>query len=451
MLSFRRAKLLAFSWVLATAAQAETEELRYTFKDLQIFWTNTLANQEQEAWRAYNEILVPPSASGGAGAEDDPFNETIFAEETATGKQQSFPVEPLPSAYAGLFVSREIALHMFLQKALQSQFFKVTRPGENALAEIGRIAVEKNTLQNYKHQAESELYLLNVLRYREASSLAQKCRRLNEANRYYSFAAQDALYLKSVGSLNAGDILGSIYNRYFNEFTKASVCNVKPLSTVASQRSRIEKKLNDSILSALAETDKDLIQPIAKVQAETFGELEKDLKAIDPKTKEIFEFHSLVKGSQAAIEIVADDGFKLESLFTSANTLDFDKLKAAPTPGVNPEAVQKVNDAQKVLLDDLKTFFQNLSLLPADVSMTSELSACTPLLGLYNRIFPDTTWDLDEQKNHVTPLLNKLKLCMESIDARITTLDADDDSNQYFKAFTGHLTSLNKIVISVGS
>jgi len=205
-------------------AQADESIRKYSF--------NTLV----QLWKNLNKPNKSPKAAW--------YKQALLGQIAKSDSQQR----------AATMIRHEIALNMYLNRAAYYQAAPEPKLGENEtqwqekiLQHQQKITQRQNTLSLLRIKAHLELFLINLIRYHEASTTSAKCKYLTNATTSLKVWHQGEGFFRS----RLAKIAQQARVKYQAVLKNRSVCQIKHNNNERDISSAIEKKANTKIIQTL--------------------------------------------------------------------------------------------------------------------------------------------------------------------------------------------------------
>lgn len=388
-MSRARSATLALAAALAAgqaraADEAPTVLSSYSATQLDRLWGADVAAQAPkavwyEALRSY--VQTPSYDAGPSGTARPPIGGRPTVGEAVTGggtqaPKTGFPVVPLPTKLGGTLTKRAAWLELYLSRAA-------------AFTGVGdRIKVDKRV-----RSATAELYLLTLLRYFEADTLARKCARIRRADELAQ-AWRD-------GAVEAGweelkplvrDLLA-----FQRDPERLLVCQLHETTTREQTVTEVHKKV-DGMIKPLVD---DQVVKLGAAFSGAQTSLDQGVKDLDDEdyalnTKGVLELKASVAAARATIDMVNNDSLGMKTkepyLVKQLQEKDFSSLKS----GKKQTDVVDAQKARTTAGDALTPAFAALARLaatPKDGPTKQKLAPCAALDHAWTEVHFDSATD----------------------------------------------------------
>jgi len=367
-------------------ATAQTDDLirKYSFDTLDNLWQNLIVQDKGVQVEWYQEALLGETQQEVKLSESQSRIAGVWTDFKSPDQQQKarFFVMTLPSDYVAAIMRREVALNLYLNR---EAYYEAARQPKGTIEEIleyqNEITRRQKVLTERRVKAHLELFLINLIRYREAPTLAAKCTYLTRA------ATSGNLFRQGDENHDLAKIAQEAAMIYENALRERSECQVKSYTSKANIKQLIEKKANEKLIKRLEKEKNTVITAIAEAQA-PMKSMEDEVK-VPTESSTLLKLEKNMGNASANLEFVHQDGMNLKDIVEKITTLDFAKTIRQIDEKFVPREVRLVNKANQDLQAKILRLMKTLETIyeVATPSARDELKACQNLSALFANIF----------------------------------------------------------------
>ncbi|MEN8218731.1 MAG: hypothetical protein ABFS56_20635 [Pseudomonadota bacterium] len=341
---------------------------------------------------------------------------------------------------AAIMIRHEIALNMYLNRAAYYEAAPEPKIGENEtqwqekiLQHQQKITQRQNTLSLLRIKAHIELFLINLIRYHEASTTSAKCKYLTNATTSLKILRQGEGFSRS----RLAKIAQQVREKYQAVLKNRSVCQNKHDSSERDISSAIEKQANTKIIQTLETQQKTVVEAIAAAQAPL--KKMQDEANVPTKTGELLKLEMEMANARANLEFVHQDAIKLKKIIEEIAQIDFTITQI--DEHFIPAPVRRVNEANRLLQEKILALMTTLE----KNYEVAKIKACQNLSARFTGIF-----DLEAQ-NKVRiakeTAFGEFYQCLKASEQYIQKLDQPDPLEEKSVIFAKHLEQLSKAML----
>jgi len=416
-----------------TTAQTDKLIRKYSFDTLNKLWQNLIVQDKGVQVEWYQKVLLGETQQEVKLSESQSRIAGVWTDLKSPDQEQKarFFVMTLPSDYVAAIMRREVALNFYLNR---EAYYEAARQPEGTIKEKleyqNEITRRQNVLTERRVKAHLELFLINLIRYREAPTLAAKCTYLTRA------ATSGNIFRQGDENHDLAKIAKEAAMIYENALRERSECKVKSYTSTANIKQLIEQKANEKLIKRLEEQKNTVIKAIAEAQV-PMKSMEKEVK-VPTESSTLLKLEKNMGNASANLEFVHQDGMNLEDIVKKITTLDFAKTIRQIDKDFVPREVRLVKKANQDLQAKILRLMKTLEKIP--------LKACKNLSDRFENIFTGT---LSTTGAKDTALV-ELDQCLIATGAYIQRLLAQNKANpleQESIIFATHLEQLSEAML----
>jgi hypothetical protein len=398
-------------------AQTDDPIRKYSFNTLDQLWQN----------------LIKPDKSSKAAW----YKQALLGKVAVSDSQQ----------WAAVMIRDEVALNMYLNRAAYYEAAPEPKLGENdaqwqqkILQHQQTITQRQNTLSQRRFQAHLELFMINLIRYREAATLSAKCKYLTNATTSLKVLRQSEGFSQSP---RLTEIAQQAREKYQAALKNRSVCQVKHYRSARDILATIEKQANPKIIQTLETQQKTVVDAMAAAQA-PFKKMQ-DEANVPTKTSELLKLEMDMANASANLEFVHHDAFKLGEIAKEIAQIDFTGTISQIDEHFVPAPVRRVNEANRLLQQQILALMTTLEKIYEVASAKDEVKACQKLSARFAGIF-----ELADQNKVTTAketAFGEFYQCLKASEQYIQKLAKPDPLEKESVRFAKHLEQLSNAML----
>jgi hypothetical protein len=421
-LTFRSTFFLIFLFTITMGyAQADDFVRKYSFTTLDTLWQNLIMRDNAPNPDWYGQALLDQPTV--LESKKDVVQERIandwnilnHAVHKNTEKSGYFYVMKLPDEWIAAIVHREVTLNMYLNRETdyeaaspqpqRDKFQDDFQWQESVLDHQVALAKLQNTLTDRKVQAHLELFLINLIRYREAPTLAAKCKYLKRATNNLLVWQQDSGFSQA-SPQELLDIVEQARVQYNKDLTEHQVCKVEPNSTKHDVSKTIEETANEKIIQKLKNQQKSLVGAIAKQQEDLTKKQQET--TVPTKTSDLLKLEMDMANASANLEFVHQDAIQLEeNIIQKLEPKNFAEILSKIADNFVPEPVSRVNRQNALLQQKILALMEMLEQISEVASDKSQVEACHTLSKLFKNLFKNNELSATVAKDNALVKMNQ--------------------------------------------
>jgi len=407
-----KATLLLIFLLTTTLGYAQTDDpiRKYSFNTLDQLWQN----------------LIKPNKSPKAAW----YKQALLAKVAESDSQQR----------AAVMIRHEIALNMYLNRAAYYEAAPEPKLGkedaqwqEKILQYQQTITQRQNTLSQRRIKAHLELFMINLIRYHEASTTSAKCKYLTNATTSLKVLRQGE------GQSNLAKIAQQARKKYQAALKNRSVCQIKHDSSERDISSAIEKQANTKIIQTLETQQKTVVDAIAAAQ-EPFKKMQYEAN-VPTKTSELLKLEMDMANASANLAFVHQDAIGLKKIVEEIAQIDFTDTINQIDEHFVPAPVRRVQENNRLLQEKILALMTTLE----KIYEVAKVKACQNLSARFAGIF-----DLEDQNKVTTAketAFGEFYQCLKASEHYIQKRAQPDPLEEKSVIFAKHLEQLSNAML----
>jgi hypothetical protein len=399
-----KATLLLVFLLTTTLGYAQTNDpiRKYSFETLDALWKN----------------LIKPDKSPKAAW----YQQALLGKVAKSDSQQR----------AAVIIRHEVALNMYLNRAAYYEAAPEPKLGENdaqwqekILQYQQKITQRQNILSQRRIKAHLELFLINLIRYQEASTPSAKCKYLTNATTSLKVLRQREGFSRS----RLAKIAQQARKKYQADLKNRSICQAKPYSSEREILSTIEKTANTKIIQTLETQQKTVVDAIAAAQAPL--KKVQDEANVATKTGELLKLEMDMANASANLEFVHQDAIKLKKIIEELANIDFTDTISQIDENFVPAPVRRVQENNLLIKEKNMALMKTLE----KIYEVAKIKACQNLSARF------------ASEEQMEPAFGEFYQCLKASEQYIQKLAQPDPLEEKSVIFAKHLEQLSNAML----
>jgi hypothetical protein len=433
-----RNTLLLILLLTTTMGYAQTEGLnrKYSFTTLDKLWQNLikrdnapkpqwykqaiLDTKEPIALESHKNVVIEQNRKASVWPT---LNQAVHKN---TDKSGGFYVMKLPAAWVAAITHREVALKMYLSRETDYETPHQPKRDESKddfqwqeilLKHQAKRVKWQDRLTDRRVQAHLELFLINLIRYREAPTLPTKCQYLKHAATHLKVWQSGGGFTQASRWLALAQIAAQASVKYHQDLIERPVCKVIPDSQRDISKT-IEDIANQKISKALEHQQNSLVDAMAKKQADLTAMQQE--ATVSTKTSELLQLEMDMASASANLEFVHQDAFQLGNIVQELEQKNFTEVFSKIDDHFVPDPVSRVNEQNVQLQQKILALMKTLERIYEVANVKDKVAACQTLSKQFENLFKNKDLSATVAKDTALAQMNQ---CVTASQKYLLALD----------------------------